>query len=291
MGQDVLQQDLSENVHPGAVFTIQLLMREKCSMPEKEEMTSIMNRHLGDAECFCHDEKGAGFAAKRYLAQFKDAAAPPILMITGCVDFDAERIDELQRSQMWDCQADRERILSECKFQVVATDMLAAALSPHDRAEMLMDYLEALVEMYPECEAVYFQNSGKMFTADQIRKHNIPREDRFIYFAVNVRLFNIQGSEDKLVDTLGMSTLFLPDLQYHFHGMNPDWVVNHAYNAAFYIFDKENPIENGNTIDGITTNGKMDAGIQWSCQYEEALIQPAREVIDICMNEYAAGKR
>jgi hypothetical protein len=31
--------------------------------------------------------------------------------------------------------------------------------------------------------------------------------------------------------------------------------------------------------------------VQWRCQYENALIQPAREVIDIYMNEYAAGQR
>ncbi len=33
-----------------------------------------------------------------------------------------------------------------------------------------------------------------------------------------------------MVDTLGMSVLSLPDLQYHFHGMDPNAVVNHAYN-------------------------------------------------------------
>ena len=37
-----------------------------------------------------------------------------------------------------------------------------------------------------------------------------------------------------LIDTVGMSTLFLPDLQYHFHNMDPNWVVNHAYNVASY---------------------------------------------------------
>ena len=37
-----------------------------------------------------------------------------------------------------------------------------------------------------------------------------------------------------LIDTVGMSTLFLPDVQYHFHGMDPNWVVNHAYNLTSY---------------------------------------------------------
>ena len=45
---------------------------------------------------------------------------------------------------------------------------------------------------------------------------------RFIRFGVNVRFFNIQGTEAMLIDPVGMSTLFLPDVQYHFHGMDPN---------------------------------------------------------------------
>ena len=72
-----------------------------------------------------------------------------------------------------------------------------------------------------------------------------------------------------LIDTVGMNTLFLPDLQYHFHSMDPNWVVNHAYNAASYILEHDNPIGDGETIDGIE-NGRMSREIQWKCQYEDA---------------------
>ena len=48
-----------------------------------------------------------------------------------------------------------------------------------------------------------------------------------------------------LVDTVGMSTLFLPDLQYHFHSMDPNWVVNHAYNVASYILATTTPLRMG----------------------------------------------
>ena len=44
------------------------------------------------------------------------------------------------------------------------------------------------------------------------------------------------------------------------------------------------------TIDGIR-NGMIVQDIQWKCQYEDALIQPARIVMDVCMGEYAAGNR
>ncbi|MFG6380016.1 MAG: DUF4261 domain-containing protein [Lachnospiraceae bacterium] len=285
----VLKQDLSSQVNPGAVFIMSLLMKKPPEIPNKESITEILQKYLGEVDCFAHDGKMAGVAVKKYTAEFKDASMPPQLFITGG-NFDAGTINDLYRSQMWDCRNDSERILSECNYQIIATDMMAATLPAHDRADMLMDYLEALMELFPECEAVYFHNSGKMFLSEQIREHEIPKEDRFIYFAVNARLFNIQGSDSMIVDTLGMSTLFLPDLQYHFHGMDPNQVVNHAYNMASYIFANDNPIKDGDTIDSIE-NGEMNMAVQWQCHYEDALIQPARQVIDVYMNEYAAGNR
>lgn len=287
--EEVLQQNLDEKTMPGAVFVMQLLFEERCEMPDKDFMNTVMEMHLGEVENFGYEERFAGYAANKYLAEFKDAKLPPQLMIMGCDEFDASKIDVIQRSQMWDCP-ESEQVLECCKYAVFATDMMAAPLHYKERAELDMDFLEALVEMFPTCKAVYFTNSGKLFTADKIRNHKIPRESRFIYFAVNVRFFNIQGTNDSMVDTLGMDTLFLPDLQYHFHGMDPNWVVNHAYNVLSYIYDNENPIESGDPIDGIV-DGVMSRDVMWKCQYENALIQPVRQVIDICMNEYASGTR
>ena len=59
-------------------------------------------------------------------------------------------------------EEDRERIFRECRYQVVATDMLAAALPALERANLDADFLEALAELYPTCEAFYFQNCGKL---------------------------------------------------------------------------------------------------------------------------------
>ena len=159
-----------------------------------------------------------------------------------------------------------------------------------ERASLDADFVEALAELYPTCEAFYFQNCGKLLLAEDVRSHQIEGSDRFIRFGVNVRFFNIEGTEDMLIDTVGMSTLFLPDLQYHFHGMDPNWVVNHAYNVASYILKHDNPIQDGETVDGVE-NGQMSREIQWKCQYEDAMIQPPRGVLDINMGDYASGKR
>ena len=292
MSNKAFQKNLDDkkDPRPGGPYLIQMLFKEQVEMPDKEKMTAVMEKHIGSTECFCYDKKMAGFAAQEHIAEFKEGKCPVQLMVMKCDEFKGKGFDAFPMSQMWDCQENRERIFRECKYQVVATDMLAAALLALERANLDADFLEALAELYPTCEAFYFQNCGKLFLAEDVRSHQIEGSDRFIRFGVNVRFFNIEGTEDMLIDTVGMSTLLLPDLQYHFHDMNPNWVVNHAYNVASYILEHDNPIQDGETIDGVA-DGQMCREIQWKCQYEDALIQPPREVLDICMGEYAAGRR
>ena len=88
------------------------------------------------------------------------------------------------------------------------------------------------------------------------------------------------------MDTLGLSLLYIEDLQYHFHTMDSNWGVGHAYNMVSYILANDRPIKDGDTIDGVT-----DGGPQWKCRFEDSMVQPARPVLDVHMNEYAAGGR
>ena len=67
-------------------------------------------------------------------------------------------------------------------------------------------------------------------------------------------------------------------------------MVNHAYNAASYMLENNNPIQDNETIDGIV-DGNINREVQWKCRYENALVQPPREVLDICMGKNASGKR
>ena len=290
--EKVLQQDLEQKGDSqGSVFIIHLLMEEPCEMPDKDFASGVMNKHLGDVDCYSYLSETAGFAAKRCSVHFEkeDKDVPPMLMFTKPSEITKPVMDELAQSQTWDCP-ESEQILSSCKYQAFANDMLAECLNYKERAELLVDYVEAMLEIYPSCKAVAFETSKKMFTREAILNCKVPKESRFIYYAVNVRFFNVQGSSDRIVDTLGMSTLFLPDLQYHFHGMNPDWVVNHAYNLLTYIYDNDNPIKPGDHVDGIK-DGSMCRDVQWNVRYERSLIQPVRDVIDVNMNEFASGQR
>ena len=256
----ILKQDMSQTAdRPGMVFMIHLLMEEKCEMPEKEYIHKIMCEHLGETDCFCYDGNMAGFAPQKYSVHYEKEKlnVPPQLIIMNCSEIEKPIMDDVSATQLWNCPNGGE-ILETCKYQVMATDMLAAGLDYKERAEMLVNYVEALVNIYPACKAVVFETSKKMLTREDILNCTLPKEMRF--------------------------------LQYHFHGLNPNDVVNHAYNVLSYIYDNDNPIEDGNTIAGIT-DGNMNSDIKWKVQYEDSLIQPIREVIDINMGEYASGNR
>lgn len=67
-------------------------------------------------------------------------------------------------------------------------------------------------------------------------------------------------------------------------------VCTKTLSVLYYIFEHDNPIDDGQTIAGLE-NGDMNPDIKWKVQYEDSLIQPVRTVIDINMGEYASGTR
>ena len=116
-------------------------------------------------------------------------------------------------------------------------------------------------------------------------------EDRFLWFGVNARFFNIQDSDDMIMDTLGLFAIGLPDVQLHFRDMDPNPLSSYLYNVAQYLYDNDCPIKSGETIDGVGPDGSISRELQWTCAYEHSLLQPARDVLDICPGPFAAGRR
>lgn len=208
-----MKQNLTEEVKPGGIFSIHLLMEEKCNTPKKEEFETIFKKHLNNVECFSYGDEAVGFAAKDCTVHFEkeNTDVPVQLMITNCSEIQNPVMNEMEKTQIWNC-VKGEEILESCKYQVIAVDMLASGLEYKKRASMLVRYIEALMELYPTCKAVVFDNSKKMLPREEILNCDLPHDMRFIHYAVNVRFFNIQDTNDMLVDTLGMSTLYLPDL-------------------------------------------------------------------------------
>jgi hypothetical protein len=190
---------------------------------------------------------------------------------------------------LWDCP-DGEKLLDSCKYKLMLSDFLAAGLEYKLRCRMLARWLEIALELFDDCVGVWIPASGKLLTRQQLLNNPYRGDDRFLYFGVNIRFFNIQGTEDMMVDSLGLYAVGLPDVQYHFHGLDPNDVVDHAYRAVGYLFGHDAPVKPGETIGGLK-DGQLSAEVHWPCRYEKALLQPEREVMDICPGEYASGNR
>jgi len=286
----VLQQDLSQDpLRPGGPFLIQMFMKQSCALPSKERVAEVTSAHLGEVEVYFYKEDNAGIAAKDFATESEGKMVPSMLGMFSYEKPADFSLDVLTTSQFWDNRGG-ESIIAECSHIVGASVMMCLIDDPKKKAALLTGYTLALMELFPDCEAVLFQSSGKLLTREQI----LERKDDpylFIYIGVNARFFNIQDTEDMMVDTLGMSTLFLPDVQMHFHGADHNAVINHAYNIAIYLFENGDVIDDGETVDGLNVDMKLDRNVQWRCQHEDALIQPVRLVLDVNMGEYASGKR
>ncbi len=70
MKNKIFKQNLKgKSPRPGGPFLIQMLFKEPVPMPGKEKMTAVLEQRIGSVECFCHDEKTAGFAALGKMPQ------------------------------------------------------------------------------------------------------------------------------------------------------------------------------------------------------------------------------
>lgn len=290
MGEEMRENQQEELAQPGGSFPIQMLFREETPLADMARMEAVLGQHCGKVECFGQKDGMVGFRAMEHLVELDGEVLPVQLIMVGGLAFEGDKIPVKTVQQMWDCVERREEILSQCRYQVLAHDMLAGALPMQERARLDMDFLEALAELYPSCEAFYFPTCGKLLPGEAVRHHDFKDLVRFVHFGMNVRCFKMGDEGDVLMDTLGLGVLELPDLQYHFRGVSPDWVAEHACTLAAYLLEHENPISAGQTVDGLDEGGSLGAA-QWLCQYEEAIVHPPREVLDIEMGPYAAGNR
>ena len=146
----VFKQDLTDDsVRPGGLFFVELLMPKQCDMPDRDTMVEVFAKHLGPVDCFSYGAESAGFAPQNYKVHYEDndADVPPTLMVTNCEKIDKPVLDDFERSQVWDCP-NVDELLDECQYRVFATDMLASGLEPKERADMLVKYVDALLELY-----------------------------------------------------------------------------------------------------------------------------------------------
>lgn len=289
MSEQVLKQDLDEKSEFQRLFQMYLLFDEKAERPDAATIRNALEAHCGQVDTVSGDDALSSFAVDAYKVTYENGELPAQVMMADMTPFQPETITEMERTQFW-TMPDAEDVLQQCRYKLLISDFMAAGLDYKSRSSLLADWLEVAVGLFPTCKAIWIPSSGKLLVPSEIVDNPYEGASRFLQFGINIRFFNIHGTEDSLIDSLGLFALGLPDVQYHFHTLDPNDVSRHAFNVAAYLFEAEVPVNDGETIAGLL-DGEMSPGVHWTCQYEMALIQPSREVMDVCPGEYAAGGR
>lgn len=186
--------------------------------------------------------------------------------------------------QSWRCRR-AEELLRGSKETRLVTEMMARHLPHQDRLSLFHGILRAMIEV-TNPDALVFKHSQQVIEpADYLAACD---QDPILRpGSLNVRLFNNSNSDgDMIMDTRGMAEIGLHDLQCHFRGLDQTAVARVLFNTAVYIFENGPVIESGQTVAGVEPNSK------WPCQFENSLLEPTREILDLNPGMlYAAGKR
>ena len=94
--------------------------------------------------------------------------------------------------------------------------------------------------------------------------------------ALNVRLFHVEEgrADERVMDTVGLAALELPDPQCHFLALDVAAVAALLEETARYLYAEGDVIGDGDSVAGLD-------GEPWTCRHEVALVDPPREVVDL----------
>lgn len=265
---------------PGLLFVE--LMFEDAPNFQIEKILGDLKKAVGDTDILTSSKDMTAFLFKEHPVKYKDAEMPSqcILFSTlNKVEYE-KLIPSLQQTRD---KENMNELVKKCRYKIAFSDFMPNRSDEHSRLSLFNNVLKVIINNI-DCKVLHFLNSQILITPrDFVDRVN---EGDPLTGALNVRLFNIQNSEEMLMDTLGLHTFGLPDIQCHFKELDPNDIARVIFNAGYYIFDKGDIIDDGNTIQGINENNK------WKCQHEESLVEPNRIVIDINPGSpYAGGGR
>jgi hypothetical protein len=112
------------------------------------------------------------------------------------------------------------------------------------------------------------------------------RDEDPVRVAVNVRLFHVEEgrADERVMDTIGLAALELPDVQCHFFALDVAAVAALLDETARYLWAEGDVIGDGDTVPGID-------GEPWGCHREDALVDPPRDVVDVTPPAPHAARR
>ena len=106
--------------------------------------------------------------------------------------------------------------------------------------------------------------------------------------AVNVRLFHVEEgrSDERVMDTVGLAALELPDVQCHFFALDVAAVAALLDETARYLWTEGDVIGDGDTVPGPSATARRGPAVA-----RIALVDPPRDVVDVTPPAPHAARR
>jgi hypothetical protein len=251
-----------------------------------DALCAELQKRCGNVDKIKTGEDAFLFRCWDFSSEFNDATIPAHIVLAHSSDGKSQTGLEDALQQSWAWQEAREAI-GRSGHSLLLTDLMASGLTPKARLSVFHNALESVLALAP-CAAIWWKAARHVVDPAVYAEARKSSGFHPLRFAVNVRLFNVSHRTlgELIMDTLGLGTLGLPDLQCHFRELDPNDIARVLYNSAYYLFDNGDIIQDGHTIQGLRSDDK------WRCRHEAALAKPDRVVVDINPGSpYAAGNR
>ena len=180
--------------------------------------------------------------------------------------------------QTWDWP-DAEQAVSNAKAVVEISDEAADALARKDRLQIFHNAVQALLNIVQPV-AIHWLSSQRI-VSPQRYVEDLAEGGLLFSSAVNVRMFKIEQSDERIMDTMGLTGLGCWDLQSHFKNLDPAKMGLYLYHLAEYVFERGDVIRDGDSVEGIEPTER------WRCRKEGSYVPPSRRVINVIPGEYA----
>ncbi|WP_422924201.1 DUF4261 domain-containing protein [Singulisphaera sp. PoT] len=271
-----------------AAYGVELLFEEAPEL-DKAKLFQAIKAHCPNVELMepSPDELTLALVHTDHMIELEDGALPAqSLVMAG--DRPHEPSEDLTEAleQSWTFEGVKE-VVARCKGSMLITDLMAAGLPYPERIALFQRVLAGVLDVVSPL-AIHWVPSGQVISPDRFREAYKEGGSSLLFAGtINVRFFNVDGSStDMIMDTLGLSALGLPDLQCHFHTMDPNEVAALLYNTGNYLFGHGDIIEDGHSLAGISDESR------WRCEHKPALAPPARTVLDLDPGPlFSAGER
>ncbi|MBE2318952.1 DUF4261 domain-containing protein [Solirubrobacter sp. CPCC 204708] len=186
-------------------------------------------------------------------------------LVTTFLTPDGERTDEnaATTEQTWDWE-DADAVLARCTHSLLVAELFGSVRPYRERIETYVPTLCAAIEQLQPA-AVWLPNSERVANPAAIL------HDRELIACLNVRLYGIEDTDHKLMDTLGLHALGLPDLQCAYEHDDPADIAQLLFDVAGYLLDHGDVIEDG---DDLAERG-------WVCHDAVSVTEPERRALTL----------